>query len=139
MVLVLGGSTSLAVLRRAVHAVEDPKSSNNFGVLSVVQNFELYTNRVSINSFGVKLISQRLKRKVTERSEGRRVCVPGLRKFIATADSEASDAESPHFEGDAGAEVPADAPGVVGTTLMEHVEVEEMQEEDPDVHFKRKR
>ena len=58
----------------------------------------------SVNSFGVKLISQRLKRKVTERGEGKRVCVPGLGEFVATTDSEASDAESPHFEGDAGAE-----------------------------------
>ena len=62
--------------------------------------------------------------------------MPGLREFVATADSEASDAESPHFEENAGVEVPTDAPGGVGTTPMEHVEVEEMEEEDPDVHFK---
>jgi len=42
--------------------------------------------------------------------------VPGLGEFVATADSEASDAESPRFEGDAGAEVPSDALGGVGTT-----------------------
>ena len=65
--------------------------------------------------------------------------MPGLGKFVATADSEASDVESPHFEGDAGAEVPPDAPGGVGTTPMEDVEVEEVEEEDPGVHFKRKR
>jgi len=58
----------------------------------------------------VTLISQRLKRKVTERGEGRRVRVPGLGEFVATADSEALDTESPRFEGDAGAEVPPDAP-----------------------------
>jgi len=59
----------------------------------------------------VKLISQRLKRKVTEKSEGKRVRVPGLREFIAIDDSEASDAGSPHFERDIGAETPAAASG----------------------------
>ena len=56
--------------------------------------------RFSINSFGVKLISQRLKRKVTEKSEGKRVRVPGLGEFIVVDDSEASDAGSPRFEAD---------------------------------------
>ena len=60
--------------------------------------------------------------------------MPGLGEFVPTADSEASDVESPHFEGNAGAEVPTDAPGGVGTAPTEDVE-----EEDPDVHFKRKR
>jgi len=78
----------------------------------------------------MKLISQRLKRKVPERGEGRRVCVPGLGEFVATADSEASDTESPHFEGDAGAEVPPDAPGRVWIAPMEDVEVEQVEEED---------
>ena len=87
----------------------------------------------------MKLISQRLKWKVTERGEDRRVRVPGLGEFVATADSEASDAESPHFEEDAGAEVPSDAPGGVDTAPMKDVEVEEVEEEDPDVYFKRKR
>ena len=63
----------------------------------------------------------------------------GLGEFVATADSEASDAESPRFEGDTGAEVLPDAPGRVGTAPMEHVDVEEVEEDDPDVHFKRKR
>ena len=70
---------------------------------------------ISVNSFSVKLISQRLKQKVTEKDEGKRVCMPGLPEFVATADSEASNAESPRFAGDAGAEVPPDAPGRVGT------------------------
>ena len=87
----------------------------------------------------MKLISQQLKRKVTERSEGRRVRVPGLGEFVATADNETSDAESPRFEGDAGAKAPPDAPGGVGTAPMEDVEVEEVEEENHDVHFKRKR
>ena len=65
--------------------------------------------------------------------------MPGLGEFIATANSEASDAESPRFEGNVGAEVPPDAPGRVGTTPIEHVEVEEVEKEDPDIHFKRKR
>ena len=62
--------------------------------------------------------------------------MPGLREFIATADSEASDAESPRFKGNAGAKVPPDALGRVGTAPMEHVDVEEVEEEDLDVHFK---
>ena len=65
--------------------------------------------------------------------------MPGLREFETTADSAASDAESPRFEGNASAEAPPDAPGGVGITPMEDVEVEEVEEEDPDVHFKRKR
>ena len=64
--------------------------------------------------------------------------MPGLPEFIVTADSEASDAKSPHFEGDAGAEIPPDALRGVGTTPMDDMEVEEVKEEDPDVHFKRK-
>jgi len=94
--------------------------------------------RLSINSFGVKLISQRLKRKVTEKGENKKVRVPGLPEFVTTADSEASDAESPRFEGVAGAEILADVPSGVGTAPMEDVEVEEVEEEDPDVYFKRK-
>ena len=65
--------------------------------------------------------------------------MPGLPEFVATTDSEASDAKSPHFEGDVGAEVLPDAPSRVGTVPMEDVEVEKVEEEDPDVHFKRKR
>jgi len=57
--------------------------------------------------------------------------VPALGEFITTADSEASDAKSPRFEGDAGAGVPPEAPGGVGTAPMEDVEVEEVEEEDP--------
>ena len=63
--------------------------------------------------------------------------MPGLGEFVATVDSEASDAESPCFEGNTGVEAPPDAPGGVGTAPMEDIEVEEV-EEDPDVHFKRK-
>ena len=65
--------------------------------------------------------------------------MPGLGEFVATADSEASDAEIPHFKGDAGADVPPDAPSRVGMAPMEDVAVEEVEEEDPNVHFKRKR
>ena len=43
------------------------------------------------------------------------------------------------FEADTGAEAPTTTSGGVGTTPMEHVDVEEVEEEDPDVHFKRKR
>jgi len=62
--------------------------------------------------------------------------VPDLPEFIGTVDSEASVAKSPRFEDVTGAGVLTDAPGGVGTALMEEVKVEE---EDPDVHFKRKR
>jgi len=62
--------------------------------------------------------------------------VPGLEEFVATADSEASDAESPRFEEDAGVEVPPNAPGGVGTAPIKDVKVEEVEEEDPNVHFK---
>ena len=65
--------------------------------------------------------------------------MPGLGEFIAVDDSEASDAGSPRFEGDTGAEASAAASGGVGTAPMEDVEVEDLEEEDPDVHFKRKR
>jgi len=73
--------------------------------------------------------------------EGRRQkrLVPGIPEFVATADSEASQAESPRFEDVAGAEVPTNAPDRVGTAPMEEVEVEEEEEEDLDVHFKQKR
>jgi len=43
----------------------------------------------------LKWISQRLKQNVTEKGKGKRVRVPGILEFIATADSEASDAKSP--------------------------------------------
>ena len=62
--------------------------------------------------------------------------MPGLGEFEATSDSEALDAKSPCFEGNVGAKVPPDAPGGVGTAPIEDVEVEEVEEEDPDVHFK---
>ena len=62
--------------------------------------------------------------------------MPGLGEFVATADSEASDVESPRFEEDTGAEAPPDALGGVGTTPVEDVVVEEVEEEDPNVHFK---
>ena len=85
----------------------------------------------SVNSSGVKLISQRLKRKVSEKNEGKRVRVPGIGEFIAVDDSEASDAGSPRFGAEIGAETPAAASGVVGTAPVEHTDVEEVEEEDP--------
>ena len=78
----------------------------------------------SVNSSGVKLISQRLKRKVSEKGEGKRVRVPGLGEFITVDDSEASDAGSPRFEADTGAEAPATASDGVGTAPIEHVDME---------------
>ena len=48
--------------------------------------------------------------------------MPGIPEFIATANSEASDAKSPRFEDIAGAEIPLDAPSGVGTAPMEEVE-----------------
>jgi len=94
------------------------------------------------NSSGVKLISHRIKRKASERKEGKRVRVPGIEEFIAVDDSEASDAGSPCFEAGMGADTRgADThgtdSGVVGTAPPQCVE--EVEEEDSDVHFKRKR
>ena len=86
----------------------------------------------------MKLISQRLKRKVTEKSEGKKVRVSGLREFIAVDDSEASDTGSPRFEANTGVEAPTAASDGVGTAPMERVDVEEVEEEDADVHFKRR-
>ena len=85
----------------------------------------------------MKLISQRLKRKVSERRKGRRVRVPGIEEFVAVDDSEASDAESPRFEAEAGAETLATSSGVMGTVLPRHVE--EAEEEGSDAPLKRKR
>jgi len=113
-----------------------PNLQTTLGVLSVVQTSNSTPTEFSINYFGVKLISRWLKRKVTERGEGRRVRVPGLREFVATADSEASNAENPCFEEKADAEVPPDAPGGLDMAPMEHVDVEEVEKDDPDVHFK---
>ena len=54
-----------------------------------------------------------MKQKIIKKGEGKRVRVPGIPEFIATADSESSDAESLHFEDVTCAEVPRDAPGGV--------------------------
>ena len=66
----------------------------------------------------------------------------GFPEFIAKINSETSNAERPHFEDVASAEVLRDAPGGVGTAPMEEVKMEEEEEEDEEnsyVHFKRKR
>ena len=52
-------------------------------------------------------------------------------------DSEASDAGSPRFEAGTGADTRAAGSGVVGTAPPQHVE--EVEEGDSEVHFKRKR
>jgi len=106
-------------------------------LLPVVHNFQLNTTRFKANSSGVRLISQRLKRKASEKREGKRVRVPGIEEFVAVDDSEASDAESPRFEAGTGADTPAAGSGVMGTVPPQCVE--EVEEEDSDVHFKRKR
>jgi len=89
------------------------------------------------NSSSVGLISQRLRRKASEKREGKRVRVPGIEEFVAVDDSEASDAKSPRFEAGTGAETPAAGSGVMGIAPPHCVE--EVEEEDSDVHFKRKR
>ena len=61
---------------------------------------------------------------------------PGIGEFIVIDNSKASDAGSPRFEAETGAEVPAAASDVVGIAPVEHADVEEVEEEDPDVHFK---
>ena len=58
------------------------------------------------NSSGVRLISQQLKWKASEKREDKRVRVPGIEEFVAVDDNEASDAESPRFETGTGAEIP---------------------------------
>jgi len=121
-----------------VHGVEDSKSVDDFEILSMVQDFQLRANGFVINSFDLKWISQRMKLKVTAKREGKRVRVPGIPEFITTAGSEASDAKSPRFKDVARAEIPRDAPGGVGMTPMEEVEVEKEEEKDHDVHFQRK-
>ena len=73
----------------------------------------------AINSFGLKWIVQWLKQKVTAKGEGKRVRVPGIPEFIATADSKAPDVESPRFEDVASAEVLTDVPVGVGTALAQ--------------------
>ena len=90
-----------------------------------------------VNSSGVKLISQRLRQKASDKREGKRVHTPGIEEFVAVEDSEASDVESPRFEVGAGAETPATGSGVMGTVPPRHVG--EMEEEDSDVPLKRKR
>ena len=72
-----------------MHAADDSESSTTLGFCQWYRASNSTPTEFSINSFGVKLISQRLKQKVTERGEGRRVRVPGLGEFVATADSKA--------------------------------------------------
>ena len=91
----------------------------------------------NVNRSGVRLISHRMRRKASEREEGKRVRVPGLEEFIAVEDSEASDAGSPCFEAGMEADAHAAGSGVVGTSSPHRVE--EMEEGDSEVHFKRKR
>jgi len=95
-----------------------------------------------VNRSGVQLISHRLRRKASEKKEGKRVRVPGIEEFIAVDDSEASDAGSPCFEAGTGADArKADTceagSGLAGAASPQHVE--EVEEGDSEVHFKRKR
>ena len=94
------------------------------------------------NRSGVRLISHRMRQKASDKKEGKRVRVPGIEEFIAVDDSGASDAGSPRFEvgtrADAHeADIREAGSGVVGIAPSQHVE--EVEEEDSDVHFKRKR
>ena len=72
-----------------MHAAKDSNLLMTLGFCQWYRTSNSTPTGFSINSFGVKLISQQLKRKVTEKSEGKRVRVPGLREFIAVDDSEA--------------------------------------------------
>ena len=87
-----------------MHAAKDFELLTTLGFCQWYRTSNSTPTGFSINSFGVKLISQRLKWKVTEKSEGKWVRVPGLGEFIAVDDSEASDAGSPRFEADTGVE-----------------------------------
>ena len=79
--------------------------------------------RIKINISGVKLTTTRLKQKVDECKQGKRVQVDGFPEFETKAESEASDAESPlakeiNIKADKG--------------------LDKEEEEYVDVHFKRK-
>ena len=74
-----------------MHAAKDPNLLTTLGFCQWYRTSNSTPTRFSINSFGMKLISQWLKRKVSEKNEGKRVRVPGLGEFIAVDDSEASD------------------------------------------------
>jgi len=126
-----------------VHAIKNPKPVDDFGFCQWYKTSNSTPTGFNIISSGLKWIYKQMKQKATEQEEDKRVRVPGLPEFIVVIDSEASDAESPHFEDVAGAEVSHDIPGRVGTALMEEVEIEEEEEEEEeensDVHFKQKR
>ena len=64
----------------------------------------------NINSSGIKLISKRLRQKAIELNQEKRVGIPGLPEFLAEADSEASNTESPHFEDVIGDRATQEAP-----------------------------
>ena len=51
-----------------------------------------------MNSSEIKWIAARLRRKVTDQKQGKRVRVLSLPEFLAEAGSEASLTESPRFE-----------------------------------------
>ena len=60
---------------------------------------------LKINASRIRLISARLKRKVKDQKQGKRVQVTDLPEFLAEVDSEASDIESPCFKKAVGCEL----------------------------------
>ena len=77
-----------------------------------------------------------MRQNVTELDQEKRVQVPGLPEFLAEAGSEASDAESPHFEDVTGDGAIRGAPSEAGIAPIEE---EEEEEKNSHAHFKQKR
>ena len=76
-------------------------------------------SQFNINSIGTKLIFKWLKQKAVEQDQGKRVRVPGLSEFLDEAGSEASDADSPHFEDVGGGEAAPEATRRAGKAPLE--------------------
>ena len=88
-----------------MHPVEDPKSIDDFGVLPMIQNLELHANWIFYQLLWLEV--DRPGAEAESHCERRGQKGPGARYsgVYHTADSEASDTESPRFEDVAGAEV----------------------------------
>ena len=85
----------------------------------MIQGFEPRANRICHQCLRLEVDHQTDEVEGSCEGRGKRVRVPGIPEFIATADSEASQAKSPRFEDVVGAEVPTDVPGGVGTALAQ--------------------
>ena len=76
------------------------RTPNLLMTLSFCQWYATFNSTPSgftVNNSGVKLISQWLKRKVSEKREGKRVRIPGIEEFVVVEDSKASDLSLIHI------------------------------------------